>query len=107
MAAGQRRGTNANAAIAACRAGVVPTCELTLVLLVLCDLGGRSPNVFRYCNSHSTMYRTSDVFAELRRYFCGNSVSGSKIAADFAAQTANALTQFDVSVSYLIRFEDQ
>jgi len=53
------------------------------------------------------MHRTSDVFAELRRYFCGNSVSGSKIAADFTAQTANALTQFEVSVSYLIRFEDQ
>jgi hypothetical protein len=30
-----------------------------------------------------------------------------QIAADFAAQTANALTQFDVSVSYLIRFEHQ
>ena len=38
------------------------------------------PKIFRYANSHSRMYRGSDVFAEVQRYFYENSVYGSKIA---------------------------
>jgi hypothetical protein len=42
-----------------------------------------APEYFRYANSHSRMYRASDVFAEVQRYFQGNSVYGSKIAVVF------------------------
>jgi len=43
------------------------------------------PKIFRYANSHSRMYRGSDVFAEVQRYFYENSVYGSKIAVVFPA----------------------
>ncbi len=48
-------------------------------------LGCSLPNIFRYADNHSTMYRASDVFAEVQRYFYGNCVYGSKIAAVFPA----------------------
>ena len=54
--------------------------------------GSSLPNIFRYANSHSTMNRASDVSAEIQRYFYGNYVYGSKIAAVFAVQPANAFT---------------
>jgi hypothetical protein len=38
------------------------------------------------------MHRTSEVFAEVRRYLCENSVAGSKIAVRFTAETTTAFT---------------
>src|SRR5258708_27995084 len=53
-----------------------------------------APEYFSFCESHSTIHRSSDIFAELKRYFCGNTVHGSKSRL-FVAYSANALTYFD------------
>ena len=46
------------------------------------------------------MYRASDVFAEVQRYFYGNYVLGSKIAVVFP-RNGECIT--DLDVSYVIR----
>jgi hypothetical protein len=62
-----------------------------------------APEYFSLCDSHPRIHRTSDVFAEAQRYFCGNSVSGSKSRR--IGQTV--LTQFDLNFSEQTGFEDQ
>jgi hypothetical protein len=38
-----------------------------------------TPGCFPFCNFRSAIHRTGDVFEEVRRYFCGNTVHGSKL----------------------------
>ncbi len=44
-----------------------------------------APDYFSLGECPSTMYRASDVFAEVQRYFYGNYVCGSKTAVVFPA----------------------
>ena len=62
------------------------------------------PKIFRYANSHSRMYRGSDVFAEVQRYFYGNYVYGSKIAVSFP-RNGKCITGLDGS--YVINVSRQ
>jgi len=89
-----------NATAARC-AGVQPGCELTLcpVGRLSCRTSCVRSQIFvvgnircQSSNVDPTMQRTSDVFAKVERYFCGNSVYGSKIAVVFSAQPATAFT---------------
>jgi hypothetical protein len=79
-------------AVISCCTGVHPGCEQPSSCWVLCVFWLLAPEYFSFWGSPSTIQPTSDVFAERRRYFCGNSVCGSKIAAAFAVQPANAFT---------------
>lgn len=76
------RGQMRIATIVTYRTGVNPGCEPTLSCWVFCVLGVRSlPNITIRCpcgNSDTTMHRAREVSAMLLRYFCGDSVLGSK-----------------------------
>src|SRR6266702_1034994 len=97
MAVGQSRGTNANAAVAGYRVGVHPGRELTS--LGALRFGCSLPNISHSLTLDSTMHRARGGSAVDLRYFCGDSVRGSKSTFVFAAVNGNR--------SYVIRIERQ
>jgi hypothetical protein len=91
-------------AVIPCRTGVHPGCEQPSSCWVLCVFWLLAPEYFSFWSSPSTIQPTSDVFAELRRYFCGNSVCGSKSPRPSPCNRRTHL-RFDLNVSYLVRLE--
>ena len=89
------------AAIVTDCAGVRPGCEPTLSCLALCVLGVigwiglERSNVGNFI---STIRRTSDIFVELQRYCCGDSVRGPN---------RRALRRVNGNRTYVVRFECQ
>jgi hypothetical protein len=110
-----QQSTNPNAAGDARCAGDQSGCKLTFVLLDVVrftpeySLSGSFVGKFRIfaasnircsiAKSDSTMQRTSDLFAKVERYFCGNSVCGSKSSSSSRGATSE---RTDVVLRYSI-----